>query len=488
METEVHKGANHLPLPSSKPGLPAARRWIGLAVTALLLSGLLALLLVVGRLPGLAERVADPLFFKRGLVVHVDLALIVWFYAYLGGLHALLPSRRAVAGMGTFGFRLAVLGVLLLVAGFFLRDATPVLANYVPVLDHPLYLCGLACFALGLALQVLDGRILAGSELPGDALTLPEVARPGIRAAGLAFLTALLTFGGAILSTPGDLAPQPRFELWFWGGGHVLQVASTAAMVAVWLTLLTRALGRAPVSRPVAAGLFALLVLPTAVAPLWALRGTVRSGYLDGFTDLMRWGIFPIVLVFLALAGRALAQARRDGRLPRDGWKDARLLGLFASATLTLVGYALGAAIRGPSTLVPAHYHANIGAVTASFMTLAYVLVPALGLSPLGPRAERLAKWQPVVFGGGQLVFAIGFGLAGVHGAARKAYGSEQIVRTTAETFGLWIMGLGGLVAIVGGLLFLGLMSRAWWQRPRTADCPPQATSVSGDLPAAGTV
>lgn len=69
------------------------------------------------------------------------------------------------------------------------------------------------------------------------------------------------------------------------------------------------------------------------------------------------------------------------------------------------------------------------------------------------------------MFGVGQAVFAVGFALAGAHGMARKAYGAEQHIRTTAETVGLGIMGLGGLMAVSGGLVFLWIVGAAWRER-----------------------
>ena len=65
------------------------KRWCGLAVASLVIAGLLSLAVVVGRLPVLSRLIDDPLLFKRCLVVHVDLALVVWFYAFLAALLAL---------------------------------------------------------------------------------------------------------------------------------------------------------------------------------------------------------------------------------------------------------------------------------------------------------------------------------------------------------------------------------------------------------------
>src|SRR5688572_16192820 len=83
------------------------KRWCSLAVGSLVVAGLLSLAVVVGRLPVLSRIIDDPLFFKRCLVVHVDLALVVWFYAFLAALLAF--GARARAGrMQTASYTLAV--------------------------------------------------------------------------------------------------------------------------------------------------------------------------------------------------------------------------------------------------------------------------------------------------------------------------------------------------------------------------------------------
>jgi heme/copper-type cytochrome/quinol oxidase subunit 1 len=62
------------------------------------------------------------------------------------------------------------------------------------------------------------------------------------------------------------------------------------------------------------------------------------------------------------------------------------------------------------------------------------------------------------------LIFTSGFALAGAHGMGRKIYGAEQATRGAAQSAGLALMGIGGLVAVVGGVLFLAIVLTAWWR------------------------
>ena len=247
--------------------------------------------------------------------------------------------------------------------------------------------------------------------------------------------------------------------------------------------LLTPVLGRAPVSRRAAGVLMGVLLAPLFAAPLLALQGTTNATYLRGFTRLMELGIFPVVTTFLVLCVGALRRARREGRVV--ALSDPRVAGFAASATLSVIGFVLGALIDGSNTLIPGHYHASIGAVTVSFMAVTYTLLEPLGLRLEGARRRRLATWQPLIFGVGQMVFACGFALAGAYGMLRKTYASQQHIDHLGQTVGLVVMSVGGLIAVGGGVLFLWLVVSAWRHRRTRAAITtwPALAQERGDLP-----
>lgn len=449
------------------------RAWLVFAVSVLIAAGAFALIPLVGRLPPFDRLITDPVFFRRGLVVHVNLALVLWFTSFIAAMLHLLPG--AGAPWTRAGVWLATGGVALLAVASGIPGAAPILSNYVPMIDHPLFVVGHVLFGSGVLISLLDRRLVADGQ--GWYGLRPE-AVPGLRAAGVALVVAALCFAGAALSPPAGATGEVYWELVNWGGGHVLQLASTAAMVAVWLHLLGEALGRPVISRRAANALFGLLLLPWLFAPLLTLYGAADIRYHSGFTSLMRFGIFPAVTVVLVACLVALARARREGRL--EGWlRDPRLTGFAVSAALTVVGYGLGASIRGSTTMVPAHYHANIGAVTAAFMAMSWVLFDAVGWPVPTPRLRRLSAIQPPLFGVGQLIFAAGFAMAGTRGMGRKAYGVEQADRDLVETIGLGVMGLGGLLAVAGGLLFLWIAVAAVRGRKANAARPLMTDAAS---------
>jgi cytochrome c oxidase subunit 1 len=437
------------------------KRWCGLAVGSLVVAGLLSLAVVVGRLPVLSRIIDDPLFFKRCLVVHVDLALVVWFYAFLAALLAF--GARARAGrMQTFSYALAVAGVLALLGGALMRGAQPVLANYVPVIDHPLFGAGLAAFFAGTLLQLVG--TLAGPVGRG-APVLPEDTFIGLQTAAVAVAIAAATWVSARAGMPAGVDTYTRAEFLAWGPGHVLQAANACAMLAVWLWLLERATGTPVLSRRAAWLVFGALVLPQAAMPLLTMRGTLDTLYHTGATQLMRWAIFPAILTVLVLGLKHLRLHRAAAARKTPAGRVA-LAGFAASVSLALLGIVLGACIRSSTTLVPAHYHASLGAVTVAFMSAAYFLCAAVRRDAWSDRVWRAARRQLALFGAGQAVFALGFAIGGAYGLGRKAYAAEQHVRSAGEVCGLVVMGVGGLVAVAGGLWFLFLVlreMRTWW-------------------------
>lgn len=493
----------------------AGAGWLAVSVVALLAAGVFALLPVVARVPLLQDLFSDPLLARRCLVVHVTLALQAWFLGFLGLLAERAATRREGApgdallnaappqGVthGDAGPVLAASGVTALIASGFLPGAQPVLANYIPVLDHPLFLAGLLVVFAGAGMALLPALrglawmpALAGTmpaDDPGVRMVdagktrfhdaLPPSAHPFVGAAAFAVFAALLTLGVTALRTPAGWQPSAYYEELFWGPGHIFQFAHVAGMLAAWLALAAARLGRDPLAPRAARGLALLLVAPTLAGPVLAAMGPGNPLSHRGFTLLMQWGLFPVTLLVLGAIVHASVRTRRArASAGQSPWtRDPASVGLVASVSLALTGFLLGAAIRGSSTLVPAHYHAAIGAVTAAYMALTWRLLPSLGFRM---PSVRIARIQPVLFAVGQLLFALGFGYAGLHGMARKVYGAEQHVRTAAEWAGLTVMGLGGLVAVAGGILFLAhLLSLAGFRllRPLAIPLPFISTPLS---------
>jgi hypothetical protein len=169
----------------------------------------------------------------------------------------------------------------------------------------------------------------------------------------------------------------------------------------------------------------------------------------------MRWGIFPAVSVFMLWS--FVTVFRSKSGLRKGALKSPAFVGFVTSVCMTIIGYLLGASIRESDTLIPAHYHVAIGAVSAAFMAFMLTILVDYGRQYPSALMRKLATWQPLLFGIGQTIFAAGLAIAG---AQRKVYGKEQVVDTLERYTGLIIMGVGGGIALIGGILFMVIVIR----------------------------
>ncbi len=442
-----------LPLPANAR-LRLACGWLWLALVSLAVSGVFSVLLVASRAPWTKDLFAAEDFFRVALVVHVDLSVLVWFAAFGGMLWSLNSTPRLVsAGWGALGA--AVAGAALMSVAPFAASGRPIMANYIPVLDQPVFVAGLLVFAAGIALAVLRGMLAVprvGIALGGDG-----ALRFGLNTSLVSAAVALIAFGWSYLEVPQALDPKAYYEALFWGGGHVLQFTWTLLMFVAWLWLGEAAGAPVPLSPRMAALLFGVGLVSVFLTPVIYLAYDVGSvEHHRWHTWLMRFGGGLAILPFALAVMLGLARAPRAGE--QEGALRAAML---ASLVLFGVGGAIGVLIQGSNTRIPAHYHGSIVGVTLAFMGLAYHLLPKLGY---GEVRGRLARSQLWLYGGGQLLHVLGLVWSGGYGAQRKVSGAAQALRSTEEVAAMGLMGLGGLVAVIGGLMFLVLVFRAMWR------------------------
>ncbi len=437
-----------LPVVASGTPKRLACAWLWLGVLALIGSGLLAVLLVLSRTPGIQDVFPLKDLFRAALVVHVDLSVAVWFMAFAAVIWSAVGSAR-LAAIGWGGFALAALGTLLMSVSPFFPGAEPVLNNYIPVLKQPLFFAALGIFAAGSTLTVFRALLTIRPQgWRGDPLLL------GALLGALAAALALAAFFWSALAVPWIDAVL-YYEVLFWGGGHTLQFQHALLMIVAWLWIAAQ-LGRPATLSPRAlAVLFWLAALPLLAVPAIYLLVPVGSlPHVELFAKLMIWG-HPYMA---PLAGLAALLLWRTRRLPAAPAKSA----FAASFVLFALGGVLGYLIHGVNVVIPAHYHGSTVGVTLAFMGLTYVLLPKLGFAPA---TGRMAVWQPYVYGCGQLLHVLGLAWSGGYGVQRKVAGADQFLTTLPQKVGMGMMGLGGLIAVVGGLMFVVVCLRAMSRR-----------------------
>src|SRR5690606_25694490 len=114
-------------------------------------------------------------FFHVALVVHVNLSVLIWFMSFACVLFT-LASEDSLMPVAKLSFYLALAGTLLLVISPFLGAGKPLMNNYIPTLQHPLFFIALLLFAAGVALRlvlnVLATRLKFSNSTYADALRI----------------------------------------------------------------------------------------------------------------------------------------------------------------------------------------------------------------------------------------------------------------------------------------------------------------------------
>ena len=415
-----------------------------LGLASLVGAGLFSLLLVLARTPMIQEWLPFIDFFRVALVVHVDLSVLIWLLSIAGVLWA-LSTDRDLPGWDRISFWLAASGTAVVVVSPFIGAADPLMNNYVPVLRHPVFYTGLGLFTAGVLSHLLRSAMtFSGLTTQLDGAAALQV---GTKLAAVTAAVAIAAFIASLVAIPSNMEGQAYFEFLFWGGGHVLQFTHTLLMMVVWVLLASNSSCRFTLTPRLTLTYFLLMTLPVIMVPfLYFAHDVVSPGHRLGFTELMKYGglsSLPLGLAIVASLWKA-DKPQGEGRYLRST--------LLSSIALFAVGGAIGFMISGLDIVIPAHYHGSTVAVTIAFMGLCYFLLPRLGFGELPP---RMTFWQPIIYSGGQFMHIMGLAWTGGYGVQRKTAGLAQGLEQFSQVAGMGLMGLGGLVSVIGGLLFL---------------------------------
>lgn len=422
----------------------AASAWLTLGLISLVAAGIFSILLVLARTPVVQELIPFVDFFRVALVVHVTLSVLIWLLAFSAVFWS-LSTTTDKPRWDRLSFFLAATGTTIIVISPFVGAGDPLMNNYVPVLQHPLFYGGLTLFALGILSHLI--RTFISRPRLGTQLSGTSALQIGITISTILTGLAVIAIAASWLGLPEKMDGQVYFEFLFWGGGHIIQFSYTLLMMIAWVVLATVSGCRFELTPRLTLVFAIFLALPVITAPFLYLAHDITTvGHRIAFTELMKYGGLSCLPLGLAVAA-SLWRAEKplgEGRYLRAT--------LISSVGLFAVGGILGFMIAGLDIVIPAHYHGATVAVTIAFMGLTYYLLPRLGF---GKIPERMATWQPYIYAGGQLLHIAGLAWSGGYGVQRKTAGAAQALDGLAQTAGMGLMGLGGLVSVIGGLLFL---------------------------------
>ncbi|MBE9532118.1 MAG: cytochrome C oxidase subunit I, partial [Proteobacteria bacterium] len=231
------------------------------------------------------------------------------------------------------------------------------------------------------------------------------------------------------------------FERLFWIPGHIQQVLNGVLLIAVWYALKG------------AIGL--------------KCRGFRYMGFFNWMLFTSALILFAIPFVFDPIARDAkviseIIYAVGLGvpifahgvnilkGLKRNGNK-VQFISLILSMAIYFFGIAIAYSGFGNDLRVPAHYHGAVTGLTLAMMGLSHHYLAGVKIKGF---VKRLGELQPAVYGIGMILVISGLMVSGIFGAPRKTYG-VSFATEPAVLIALTVMGIGTLLAVAGGVLFV---------------------------------
>ena len=467
-------------------------RWNAVAgVVSLLGGGILALLVMLTRWPAVHLLPAD--WFYLVLTAHGLDMLVFWIIffeiavLYFAG-SVLLKCRLATPRWAWAAFWLMIVGALVNNVAVFRGDSSVMFTSYAPMQAHPAFYLGLILFAVGalIALFVFFGTLVVGRNEKTYNGSIPVVTFGAVTAAIIAVFTIA---SGAIILIPTFLwslglvnyIDSLMYRTVWWAFGHSSQQINVSAHVAIWYAIAAIVFGAKPMSEKVSRGAFLLYILFLQLASahhLLADPGLTSNWKIFNTSYAMYLAVLASMVHGLTVPGSIEVAQRQKGFdkglfewLRKAPWGNPVFSGMFIS----LIGFGFLGGISGVmmgteqlnliihnTIYVPGHFHATVVVgTTLAFMSMTYFLIPVLFRREL--MFPGLAKWQPYLFGLGMSAFALFMMGAGTLGVPRRHWDITFAGNALPYEFPgtaylmLGLMALSGLVAVVGGIIYLAI-------------------------------
>ncbi len=465
-------------------------KWnVGIAVALLAVGGLFGLLMALTRWPSVHLLPAD--LYYRFLTLHGIDALLAWIIFFEMGLIYFtsviaLNSRAVCPKLSWFAFGLMLVGGVLINIVVLLGKADVMFTSYVPLRADPLYYIGVILFAVGaLIVFILFFANVINAKREGAYEGTVPLGTFGLLAASIIGVVTLL-HGAAImiptlLWSMGILPSLDAsvYRLVFWGLGHPSQQINVCAMVAVWYMTAYLVMGAKPVNEKVSRTAFVLYILFINVASEHHL---LVDPALSTWHKIVNTSYVMHLAVFASMIHAFCVPASFESTLREKGYTAGAFEWLkkvpwgnpaFSAIALSIVifgflggitGVVFGTEqfnmIRHNTFAIPGHFHGTVvGGTTLAFMGFTYLLLPIVFRRKL--ILEGWAKAQPYIFGIGVAILAIGMMAAGSFGVPRRHWDITFAGASFPYSFDpsidvfMTMVGLGGLLAAVGGVMYV---------------------------------
>lgn len=407
-------------------------KWFTLAVTVLGIGGSLAFILGMSRSPIASYFPQD--FFYYALAGHVINAILFFLMSFTIVLWS-IKFNKTVPSIANY---LAITGAGLVLVSVFRAEGVMVINNYVPTIIDPIFFSGLAFFFIGFsinifyylkeALQIFNKRNLADDTVATTVI--------------IALIMFISLIVALLINRYGD-TPSTLYERLYWTPGHIQQVLNGTLLAYIWHCLRLK-MGSPEIdmsgslkfsNRALLVSAILLFLFPLFMDPI-----SRTSKILSESVYAFGLGVPVFIHAFFIIKN-----TKKD-------WSNIAYSSMILSIAIYTIGVLIAYSGFGNDLRIPAHYHGTVTSLALAMMGYAFFVSKSYFGSISG---LKIAKIQPFLYGIGMILLIAGMFLSGLHGAPRKVHGTgfteDPFVLTT-----LGLVGLGTLLAVLGGIFFVG--------------------------------
>jgi hypothetical protein len=388
------------------------------------------------RTPIIEKLIDNKNIFKISLIIHVDLSIVVWLLA-IGSMlseYIIKSKYNILSNTALISF---IIGMLLITISPITGDSTPIMNNYIPVVDNILFMIGISFIFSGSIIQIIATLLSYEKSMLKDSYYLSVFSTKIINL--IAFVSFFISANKMSYLNITD--QHYYYELVFWACGHILQFSYVNLMMIAWIILFANHYNKKLIN------LCFLINLVSSIFSLIAfyLYNIDSIDFREFYTIHMRYlGGLSVTIIGIYIISSIIYGKMKN----IDN-------SLIMSMILFFIGGIIGLLIVNINVTIPAHYHGAIVGVTIAIMGICYRFIDILYNIKINK------KWQIIqnyTYGGGQLLHILALGFSGGYGALRKTPGAELNFKAKIS---MGIMGLGGLTAIIGGIIFVILCFNA---------------------------
>ncbi|WP_342271402.1 hypothetical protein [Candidatus Tisiphia endosymbiont of Parasteatoda lunata] len=431
--------------------------WLGNGIFSLALAGVYSIILVMLRTPMLVNLFSNTEIFRSALVIHVNLSILVWLMSVTAcvwsyNLEATTPSITCVI--------IAFISTALIALSPFCGQNFPVMNNYIPMLENIIFILGISLFGVSVLLFALYTlwnccKISYFNSLINFTILSTVIMWVLV---WVCFIWSYCQLQEIIKLVPVDI--EFYYELLFWSGGHLLQFIYTQILILVMIVLFHVWIGKElRLKKLYLALLYLNFVISVAAISGHLLYDIIDAEFKEYYTKQMKYGggiaaTLSLIIMFYEVKWYHSRIGGNDINPSKDIREvQMRLVKttIICSNILFLFGGFIGILIIGMNVTIPAHYHGSIVGISVACMGFCFFLCD--------DKQQKNSYFTTAIITitTGQMLHIIALLFAGGYGVMRKTPGVEM---TIGSKLLMGVMGGGGLIAIVGGLMFVIICGR----------------------------